>query len=180
MSLPTPLRRIWGRAGGPRVVKALENGLVPYAFVPRLWYQQRITLADFSPTAGTTQTLTLNSLFPNNVFPTDVDLMEGAKVRINALPTGTPTGLTLTFGGTFGGGVGADADGLTTTSNVLGGGAAAGDVLQTPAAARYATRYEAAFSPTIFLTSSGGNLDTLTSLDIEAFIPWTPRVEISS
>lgn len=166
-----------GRHAGPDTLRALMQGRIPWAFAPVFWYRQRIRLTDFTPTAGTSQTLTLNSLFAKNVFPSNVDLEEGALVRNISLPTGTPTGLTITVGGTYG--VGVDADGHVTVSNLLGGGAAAGDIINTPAAARYARRPESAFSPTITLASSGGNLNTFTAIDIEILIPWSPRTQVS-
>ena len=170
--------KLTGRHAGPDTIRALHQGRIKWPFKVELWYRQRITLDDFTPAAATTQTLTLNSLFANNTFPATAILEEGCLVRNVALPTGTPTALTITVGGTFDAGV--DADGLLTTSNLLGGGAAAGDMLNTPAAANYARRYESAFSPTVFLSATGGNLNTLTALDIELLIPWTPRTELSA
>lgn len=174
MALPPALKNISGRHSGPRIVRALMQGQVPYALRPRLWYQQRVTLADFTPAAATSQVLTLDSLFTSNVFPDNVDLLAGACVRNNALPTGTPTGVTLLLGGTFDSG--ADDNGLVTSSSLLGGGAAAGDILNTPAAARYGAEACAALDPIVTLGSSGGNLSTLSSIDFTVFIPWSPRV----
>jgi hypothetical protein len=171
------------RSSGAETIRAMQKNQIPWAFRPRMLYRQAVTLADFSPTAGLSQTLTLNTLFPRNTFPTTinggVDLLEGCTVENLTLPAGgTITALTIEVGGTFDAGV--DPSGLLTSSNLLGGGAAEGDVLNTPAAANYANRYESAFSPTVTLTAVGGNLNTLTALGFEVLIPWTPRAERSS
>mgnify|MGYP003404622157 FL=1 len=74
----------------------------------------------------------------------------------------------------------ADDDGLLTVSNLLGSGAAAGNILNTPAAAEYAAHYESAFSPQVRLVAIGGNLSVMTAGAFEVCIPWTPRCERSS
>lgn len=172
MSLPAPLQRIWGRAAGPRIVRALINGLVPQPFRPKLWYRQRVQLADFTPAAATTQELDLNVLFPNNTFPEGVDLLEGAFVQVLALSAGgSLSAVTVSLGDT------GDPNGLMTASNTLGGGAAAGDVHRTPAAAEYALRAESAFVPTLTIDTTGDNVDAHTTFDVLVAIPWSPRIE---
>ena len=169
--------KLTGRHAGPDTVRALHQGRIQWPLKMELWWSQLVTLADFTPDAATTQTLTLNTLFANNAFPAEAIILPGTLVRNVTLPTGTPTALTLTVGGTFDAGV--DADGLLTTSNLLGSGAAAGDMLQTTAAANYTGSYESAFSPTVFLTATGANLDTLTAVSFEVLIPWTPRTQVA-
>ena len=170
------------RSSGAETIRAMQRNQIKWAFRPRLLYRQAVRLADFSPTAGLTQTLTLDTLFPNNTFPNTfrqrgVDLLEGCTVENLELPDGGGVAsLTIEVGGTFDAGV--DADGLLTSSNLLGGGAAVGDILNTPAAANYDNRYESGFSPTVTLTADV-NLNTLTALGFEVLIPWTPRAEVS-
>jgi len=72
-----------------------------------------------------------------------------------------------------------DDDGLLTVSNLLGSGAAVGDILNTPAAvARLG--YHAAFSPQVRLVATGANWSAKTAISFELVIPWTPRAERSA
>lgn len=166
----------FGHRGSTRdVMRMLQRGGVPHPMRQRLLYQQIVTVSDFTGAGATTQTLTLNTLFPKNVFPTEADLLAGATVENVVLPVGTSiTALTIQLGGVFD--AGTDADGLLTASNLLGSGAAVGDVLNTVGAANYANRYESAFSPTVLLTSTGANLSALTAISFKVIIPWTPRL----
>lgn len=140
------------------------------------YYRQIIYLDSarraFTPAAATSQTLTLNTLFPKNVFPTNVDLRAGAAVRRITDPTGTGiTDFDIRVGGTFDAGV--DADGLLTITDIFGEGVG---YSQTPGAANYDRRYESAFSPTVDLVSTGANLDVADLAGaFEVLIPWSPR-----
>lgn len=155
--------------------RALLYGLISWAWRPRFWYRQVVTISDFVGEGDTDQLLTLNTLFPRNAFPADVDLLEGATIENLVLPVGTSiTAVTVRLGDA------GDDDGLLTVSNLLGSGAAVGDVLNTPAAAQYANRYESAFSPQVRLVTTGGNLSALTAISFEVCIPWTPRPQRSS
>lgn len=172
--MPFPVK--FGHRGSAReLFRALLHGLIPWAWRPRFWYRQVVTIDDFTPEGDTDQLLTLNTLFPRNTFPTDVDLLEGTTVENIVLPAGTGiTALTIRVGDA------GDDDGLLTVSNLLGSGAAEGDILNTPGAAQYANRYESAFSPQVRLVSTGGNLSALTAISFEVCIPWTPRPQRSS
>ena len=165
----------FGHRGSARdMFRALAHGLIPYAWRPRFWYRQVVTVGDFVGEGDTDQLLTLNTLYPNNAFPTDVDLLEGATIEVRALPVGSGvTAATLRLGDDD------DDDGLVTVSNWLGSGAAVGDILNTPAAAEYANHYEAAFSPQVRIVLTGGNLSALTAGSFEVCIPWTPRPQRS-
>jgi hypothetical protein len=166
----------FGHRGSVRdVVRALQHGTVKHAFRPRLLYRQRVRVGDFTGEGDTDQLLTLNTLFPKNVFPTDVDLLAGATVENLVLPVGASvTAATLRLGDAN------DDDGLLTVSNWLGSGAAVGDILNTPSAAEYANRYEAAFSPQVRIVFTGGNLSVATAGSFEVVIPWSPRAERSA
>jgi hypothetical protein len=166
----------FGHRGSARdMFRALLHGLIPHAWRPRFWYRQVVTVGDFVGEGDTDQLLTLNTLYPNNAFPTDVDLLEGATIENLVLPVGASvTAATLRLGDAN------DDDGLVTVSNWLGSGAAVGDILNTPSAAEYANRYEAAFSPQVRIVFTGGNLSAGTAGAFEVCIPWTPRPQRSS
>jgi hypothetical protein len=166
----------FGHRGSARdMFRALLHGLIPWAWRPRFWWRQVVRVDDFVGEGDTDQLLTLNTLYPKNTFPTDVDLLEGATIENLVLPVGASvTAATLRLGDAN------DDDGLVTVSNWLGSGAAVGDILNTPAAAEYANRYEAAFSPQVRIVLTGGNLSALTAGQFEVCIPWTPRAQRSS
>jgi hypothetical protein len=147
----------------------------PWAVDWKFWYRQVIYLDDarraFTPASDTTQSLDLNALFPNNTFPTNVDLLEGAKVRRIIDPTGTGiTDFDIEVGGTFDSG--ADPNGLLTISDIFGEGAG---YSETVAAAENNRHYESAFAPTVDLTSTGADLDVADLAGaFEVLIPWSP------
>ena len=164
--------RLSGRHAAPETMRAMFSGLVQHAYRPRLWWRQTIDVADFTGAGATTQELDLNVLFPNNTFPNNVDLEEGVIVHNLVLPVGTSiTAVTVEVGDTN------DPNGLLTASNVLGSGAAVGDVLNTPGAAEYARRPESAFVPTLTINTTGANVSALTAFRVQVCIPWTPRTE---
>ena len=147
----------------------------PYPVKWRLWWRQIIYLDAarrvFTPAAATTQTLTLNTLFPNNSFPANVDVLRGAKLRrIVDGAGGTISALTAQFGGTFT--AGADPNGLLEASNIFTGAGAG--YSETPAAAHFAGEYVANLNPTVLLTSTTGDLDELEEGAFEVMIPWAP------
>jgi hypothetical protein len=169
----------FGFRGSSRgVVRALDQDLIKDQFRPRLLYSQLVTVDDFVGAAALTQALNLNALFPKNVFPAGargVDLLAGTTVENVVLPVGAGiTSITIQLGDTF------DPNGLLTASNLLGGGAAVGDVLSTPGAAEYANRFESAYSPECLITAIGANLSLLTAISFHVVIPWAPRGEIPS
>lgn len=166
--------RLGSRGCNADMVRAIESGAFPYPIRFRTWWHQRVRLRDFTPAAATSQALNLNTLFPKNEFPPNVDLLEGHQIKIIALGAGSGiTGITVRLGDTN------DNDGLLTASNVLGGGAAVGDILQTPAAAEYGNRPESNFVPLLTVaTVGGGNISAFTQFDVEALICWTQRTEV--
>ena len=165
--------RLSGRHAAPETMRAMFSGLIQHAFIPKLWWRQIVDVSDFAGVGATTQELDLNVLFPNNSFPMNVDLDEGTHVRNLVLPVGTGiSAVTIEVGDT------GDPDGLVTASNVLGSGAAAGDLLQTTGAAQYARRPETAFVPTLTINTTGGNVNAQTAFRVQVCIPWNPRTEI--
>lgn len=148
----------------------------PWPVKWKLYYKQVIYLdaarRAFTPAAAMSQTLALNTLFPNNTFPRNVDLRAGTKVK--KITDGSGTGilsLDIEVGGTFDSGV--DANGLLTSSSIYTGAGAG--YLQTPAAAEYDEHYESAFLPSVTLTSTGANLDVSDLAGaFEVLIPWSP------
>lgn len=164
------------RGASAQIVRALENSQIRDAFRPRLSYRQVVSFGDFVGEGDTDQLLVLNTLFPNNTFPTDVDLLPGTTVENLVLPAGTSwTALTIRVGIAAG-----DDDAFLTVSNLLGSGAAVGDILQTTGAASYGGAYYAALSPQVRLVSTGGNLSAMTAGSFELVIPYTPRAQRSS
>jgi hypothetical protein len=168
--------RFGHRSSAGDVVRALETNKIPHAVRLRHWYRQVVRVGDFVGEGDTDQLLTLNTLFPKNTFPIDVDLLEGANIEIITLPVGASlTAATLRLGDAN------DDDGLVTVSNWLGSGAAVGDILNTPGAAEYANRPEVSgFSPQVRIVATGANWSAATAGAFEVFIPWTPRPQRSS
>jgi hypothetical protein len=167
--------RFGHRSSAGDVVRALETNKIPHAVRLRHWYRQVVRVGDFVGEGDTDQLLTLNTLFPKNTFPIEVDLLEGASIENLTLPVGASlTAATIRLGDA------ADDDGLLTVSNWLGSGAAVGDILNTPGAGEYANRYEAAFSPQVRIVATGANWSAATAGAFEVFIPWTPRPQRSS
>lgn len=166
----------FGHRGSAReVLRALQAGLIKDAFRPRLEYRCLVSVGDFVGEGDTDQLLTLNTLFPKNTFPIEADLLEGTTVENVVLPVGTSiTAVTIRVGDAN------DDDGLLTVSNLLGSGAAVGNILNTPAAAEYANHYEPAFSPQVRLVTTGGNLSALTAISFEVVIPYAPRPQRSA
>ena len=148
----------------------------PWAVKWKLYYRTIVYLDAarrvFAPAAAMAQTLDLNALFPNNTFPANVDLRAGAKLKLLEECSGTGIlSLDAELGGTFD--TGADPNGLVTSSDVFTGSGLG--YRNTPAAAEYDDQYEAAFEPSLTLTSTGANLDVadLTGA-IQVLIPWSP------
>ena len=168
--------RFGHRSSNAEVLRAIQSNLIPHAMRLRHWYRQVVRVGDFVGEGDTDQLLTLNTLYPRNTFPVNVDLLEGACVEIIALPVGTSlTAATIRVGDA------GDDDGLLTVSNWLGSGAAVGDILNTPGAAQYANRPEVAgFSPQVRIVATGANWSAATAGAFEVLIPWTPRPERSS
>jgi hypothetical protein len=155
--------------GNSRVVRGLQSGVFRQAFTGNWCWMQRVRLADFTPAAATTQTLTLNTLFPANPFPEHVE---------RGLPLvwveGQPRGPSITAFNIELGDAG-DRDGLISSTNVY----SAGDTyVQTVGAAEFTHRYEEAFSPTLYLAATGANISVLTAFDLVVLIKFEPVVEI--
>jgi hypothetical protein len=165
------------RIVSPQASKAVLDFIrheCPWAVDWVFWYRQIINLDAarrvFTAAAATSQVLTLNSLFPRNVFPRNVDLREGAKVRRIENPTGTGiSDFDILVGGVFD--AGTDADGLLTITDIFGEGEG---YSETVGAANYARRYESEFSPTVTLQATGANLTALEAGSFEVLIPWSP------
>lgn len=157
----------------PATIRALKSGAIKWCMRPRCWWSQRVRRRDFTGVGATTQALALNTLFPKNRFPRNVDLLEGHQIQIIALAAGTAiTAASLRLGDL------GDNDGLVTSSPILGGGAAVGQILQTPGAAQYANRPEDDFGPLLTVDTTGGFTSALTVFDVEVHICWTPRSEV--
>jgi hypothetical protein len=164
------------RGSTAQVLRALANNQIRDAFRPRLSYRQVVSFGDFVGEGDTDQLLVLNTLFPSNTFPTDVDVLPGTTVENLVLPAGTSwSALTIRVGIAAG-----DDDAFLTVSNLLGSGAAVGDILQTPAAAVYGGLHYPALSPQVRLVATGGNLSAMTAGRFELVIPFTPRAQRSS
>jgi hypothetical protein len=100
----------------------------------------------------TAQEIDLHTALPTYLFPSHV--MRGeAWIRCRTGFTGgSVSAITAELGDTN------DPNGLVTATSVFTAGYAS-----TPSAAEYANRVESAFIPTLTLTSTNGNLDTLTA-----------------
>lgn len=168
--------RLGSRSSNKDVLDFIRT-FCPWAVDWKWWYRQVIYLDParrvFTADADGSQVLTLNTLFPNNVFPENVDKREGARLKLLVPPSGGDiTDVDVTLGGTFENG-GADPDGLVTITAIEEGTATAGYIV-TPSAARYAREYESAFSPTLTITTTGGNIADIEEGALEVLIPWSP------
>jgi hypothetical protein len=162
--------KLGGRGANANVLDFMRH-YCPWSLEWRFWYRQIVQLSDLTLGPAMTLTVNLNALYPKNVFPTNVDLRAGAKIRrINDWEGGAVSAATMQLGGTFD--AGADPNGLLTASNVWTGAGAGYD--NTPAAANYARRYESGFVPKLLLTTTTDNNNALVQGEVEVFIPWTP------
>lgn len=155
----------------PEVMRALENGDVRGAIAYKGTWCQRLKVGEFTGDADGDQTIAFHTYAPHNLFPANVFLMPGHHmVLITAFAGGTVNAATAEVGDTN------DPNGLITASGIWTG-VAAGTVLNTPSAAEYALRYEAAYEPNIRLLTTAGNVVALTAGELEVRINFLKLVD---
>lgn len=131
------------------------------------WYVQRVTHAHFTD-ADTSQVLTLNTLFPNNVFPTDVWLTLGPWAYVDVVELFVATSLTdadIILG------VSGDTNGLVEvqaveTGQALGRRFAPGTLYAA------ATLDQTAMSPLLQMDTVGANVADFTAGILDIYIPY--------
>lgn len=157
----------------PSVMRALESGSGPsHPLQPPHYWNARIRWDDTGITwpAALTHTITLNTLFPNRAFISQV-LRKHPYIHVAELFAGTGiTSVTVTVGDA------GDADGLLTSTAVH----SSTGRFETSGAAQYSNRIEEAFEPTITFTAVGANLNLLTAGQLVVFIGYHPLPKVSA
>lgn len=148
-----------------RMLNLIRSGRMKHIMTGIFFYRQRITLADFTPDADADQTLNLNALFPNNVFPSNVWRLPGTVYVHTGGGGGGVTALAASLG------IQTATSEIMTSQSVFTG--VSGFVFA-PTATAYQMQVETALAPTVRLQTSGGSIDDLTALDIEVVIPFIP------
>lgn len=171
------------RSGISNLIKKKLAGLIPFLpgdqYIYRMQTQVVVidgaaflrtgksgAFTDIALAAGTAQEIALHTLWPRLLFPANVTIMRGASVRVRVNTAGLTT-CTIQLGDA------GDPNGLVTASNLHTG--TADRRIITPAAAEYEEHFEAAFEPTITLTSTVDDLDAATAGQFDVRIPF--RVE---
>lgn len=132
------------------------------------WWKQRVTYRNFTDADGS-QVLTLNTLFSENPFPTDVFILPIAYFdlrQVFAAPGLTDFDLILGVTGNTNGLIEVSA---METGQSLGVKAPGGDLYVT------ATTYQSAMSPLLQGDSVGANLNTFTTGIVDIYIPYSYR-----
>lgn len=146
--------------------KAMSGSYPPVGLI--YWWIQRVRYSDFSET-DTSQSLNLNTAFPQNAFPTDAFLTFGPTAYLDLIEVfagGSVSAATLILG------VSGNTNGLVESVNVFTGQTlerkyAAGDLYVA------ATLDQAAMAPLLELNTTTDNIDTLTSGIVDVYIPYT-------
>lgn len=120
-------------------------------------------------TSATSQEIDLNTAFPANAFPANALVMGCYIKRITDFSGGSVSALTVQVGDT------GDPNGLLTATSVFTGVGAG--YTATTGAAEYAPHPEAAFLPTLTLTSTSDDVDALTAGRLKICIPFQPLHE---
>jgi hypothetical protein len=161
--------------GNARVFNGLRSGVFRDAFTAAWWWQQRVKRGDFTAAAATSQNVSLHTVYPNNLFPTNVDRSTPMIYVVTPLAGGSISASTITLGDA------ADADGLITSTSIFTGVSGylpPNLTSQVPNAAEYPDRFEAAFSPQFTLGSTGANLSTATAFEFVVMIKFSPSASL--
>jgi len=163
------------KLGGARQANADVLHFIPQSIWPvqwDFWYHQVVDVTSSAltlPAAGT-YAIDLNTVFPRNTFPQNVDILAGSKIRlVRAFSGGAISDFDVELGDAT------DPNGLLTATDVFG---EALGYYTTPAAAEYAQHPESAFEPQLLLTATGANVDAVVAGIVEVFIPWAPLKEL--
>lgn len=154
-----------GRKANPQIDNLLRKGGFPWLQRHVWWWEQLISVGDFTPESDTSQVLDLDALYPTNPFIDDVYLMPGTQVIPVALFVGATT-TTIQVGDTN------DPNGLVTATNLHTG--TLGVPISTTGAAEYDLRPETGYLPIVTLTTTVENIDDLTTGSVLVRIPWMP------
>jgi len=149
-----------------RIIQALKSGRISYPMGLTYWtkYVVRFGAGDFAPAAATTQTLDLNTVYPNQAIPVDVFRLPGTFLRAyDPIAGGTIADSDAEVGED-----GGANDSLLTISNI----ASIDIVDSTPGATDNDGRTEETFAPSFTVMLAGGNVDAAVSGRIGVFIPY--------
>lgn len=155
--------------GNSRIIRGLSNGIIKDAFAGTWWWVQQLDIGDFTGDADGAQALVFSTVFPNNPFPTNVVRKQPLVYVRTPLSGGAVNACTIEFGDAN------DPNGLLTSTSVFTG---ASGFLQTTAAAEFAPRFEAAFSPTVDIATTNGNISALTAGSLVFMIAFTPAASV--
>lgn len=160
-----------GSNGG--VIRALKSNRIADAFCAKfLWYQKfDITRAGTLDGDGV-QEFDLHTYNPYNLFPANVQRGVPGTYLAEVFAGGTVNAATYESGDAN------DPNGLHTAVNVWTG-ATLGWLANTVSAAEYASRFEAAFIPSLTLRTTAGNISALTTGELWMAIAFNPIPGVS-
>lgn len=140
--------------GNARIIRGLCNGVFKDSFCGDWWWVVNLKHSTTTLEADTSQVFTLNTLFSGNPFPTNVVRKQGLIYVEDAVEGGSISAATAILGDA------GNDDALieAATGSVF----TAGVYNQSTAAAEFAPRFEAAFSPIVTLATTGDNVDDST------------------
>jgi uncharacterized cupin superfamily protein len=143
-------------------------------FMPELYYSQRVKYSDFSA-AATTEELDLHATFASNLIHENIILTACWIQRVTDFAGGSVSAATISIGDD------ADADELLTASDVFTGAKATAEFAATPGAAHWteAFQWEPAYIPEALLTTTGGDVNTLTAGEFIVGITYRPIAAIA-
>ena len=161
-----PLKTGSANGGNAALINALRSGgVIRNAWMPIFLYSQLVSYSDFSD-SDTSEELDLNATFTSNLFPANVVRRAAYIYVAEDFAGGSVSAATVELGDT------GDPNGLLTSTNVFTG--ATNNWVGTPAAAEAEQRVELAFAPTLTLTTTDGNIDTLTAGKVLVCIEYSP------
>ena len=173
-----PLRlRPFDKRSAADIEHKLSSNWSPWPHMRWHFWRRVVTFGDFTAAAAVTQEIDLHDDVTAahlarsgqaGQFPANVDIMRGTYIRtITDWAGGAATSATVEVGDT------GDPNGLVTSTSVFTGVGAG--IVRTSAAAEYDTHDEAAFIPTLTITSDV-NINTLTAGSLEIVIPFMFRL----
>lgn len=148
--------------------KRMDAGQVNHPGSGSHWWKQLVTLDDFVAAGATTQTLDLNALFPNNVFPVQATVINVVTNLVEVAAGGTTDAASVTFGHAAEAPHSEDVDGFLASTNVFTG--ATLGLKQTAVASRFFSF--PALDPLLYLTSGTADIDAWTTFKLEVMLEY--------
>lgn len=157
--------------GNARVLRGLTTGVFKDSFTGNWWWVVNLKrgMPGLTLEGDGSQVITLNTLFSGNPFPTNV-IRKQALVYVEDAIVGPSISAGTVILGDNGNPDGLIESQSTFTSDVT---------LQSVAAAEFAPRFEAAFSPETTITATGAALNVATSLSYWYMIEFSPVASVT-